>query len=257
MAVDIPHDDDVGSNNRYYKHKITDYITALQSGIRENANPACQVYVPKTYAWDNNTSTTADITWLRANTNLIGSRDSTYTTNASQTRDLRSINIWDAWGTYDSVADMIGDGSDAQIQQNSRATATSVSNGLFVGRLTHSTAELSLANFTIFVTELAKYNGKGISIVPFSTVATAVTTSGSWTESGSGTGIWNRTYSSSDFHLQANSPAINAGVDVGLCAGTDFRGWPACVGKAPPIGALTPRHRVVRLGNSWVGIYQP
>jgi hypothetical protein len=38
-----------------------------------------------------------------------------------------------------------------------------------------------------------------------------------------------------DFHLQPSSPAINAGVDVGLTS--DFRGKPVPIGSAPDIGA--------------------
>ncbi len=59
--------------------------------------------------------------------------------------------------------------------------------------------------------------------------------------------------SSSDFHLQPGSPAINAGVDVGLTS--DYRGL-SIVG-APDIGAYESRHRTVRVGNSWIGVYQP
>lgn len=101
--------------------------------------------------------------------------------------------------------------------------------GIWANFLAHNQYELTVAQWDLMLATMQEY-ADSILILPTADAYNYVTTSGLW----SGTGTYTRTWvDGSDYRLKGGSPAINAGIDVGLT--TDFNGKP--LRGVPDIGA--------------------
>ena len=212
VATGIPFDDDTSANNRYFKEEITNSISDLETALHED--PTCASYTVKTIGFPYNQASDQVLTWIKANTNLIGARENDNSTAvASQKVYLGSIDVFNAYNrpTY---TDFVGDGTQATIQKSARVMATQASNGYFTGILAHTTSEMTNQQWDWMLDELVKYKtAYNITIDSFANLINTIKTSGSWTNS-SGS-IWTRTFSGNDdFRLTSSSPMINTGTTV-------------------------------------------
>ena len=133
----------------------------------------------------------------------------------------------------DIQADTTSGDATADIQTNTNGLmACLAETGSIATILSHSTSELTAAEWGVVLDEVVKWNGKVTYTLNMQDAITAIMAFA--TDDGDGTLSYAWT-DSSDYRLLSSSPAINAGVDVGLTS--DYRGKPVPIGSAPDIGA--------------------
>jgi|GEM_PF-3495168 len=221
VAVSIPYDDNTGPSNRRYTDEISGAIAELESAIHEDASLSS--YTVKTMAFPYNSSSTAVINWIKANTNLLATRSSSYSAVRPDKVWLNNLNLYnidkeeervDTYGTGYSLLTLAQQKS--RIEQSARVMATSVSNGYIMGMLNHNEATgLTIQEFDWYLDELVKYKQLyNYQITTLADIANQIRTSGNWTDAGGG--FWTRSFSGSDnFSPLYLSPLINAGTTVG------------------------------------------
>jgi hypothetical protein len=150
---------------------------------------------------------------------------------------LSSVNIYNTDGLLWATTNFKGDGSEAQIRKTARHQFV---HGQMTGQVhiynTHTSSDSTVNQMLWWVDELTKLGATFITFPQFIAMIRADhSTSDSLT--------YTKTYPDiSDYHLQSGSPAINAGVDVGLT--TDYQGR-SIVGL-PDIGAYEFTSSVLR-----------
>lgn len=220
-ATSIPFDDDTGPDNRYYKGEITNAIADLESALHED--PGCSAYQVKTMAFPYNEASDRVITWIGANTSLIGTRGNYIVGDNYNKSSLKQINIFNAYSDatfsgqkgsdYDSLTDAE---KQSKMKDAAKIMATYASNGLYVGMLSHYAYQVSLQDFTWMLDELVNYrDAYNLRIDSFGNIANEIRTSGDWTASSTAVGYFERTFAGADdFTPRFNSPLIDAGTTV-------------------------------------------
>jgi len=135
--------------------------------------------------------------------------------------------------------------NEAETRYKARALAfVAAHTGLAIGILAHSTAEMTIEQWTWALDEWSKY-GADLIVTSRQCFRDIISASGSgWTNDGDGT--YSRIYKNvtDNYALKSTSPCINTGADMGLA--TDFDENPIEDG-IPDIGAFEYQHSV---GNS-------
>jgi hypothetical protein len=220
---------DATAASGYYKTEISDPKTWLATTIINGAGNVTDPQTGVTYVCRSFGSPfnkyDAD-----ANTAMIAAGYAQGGANQLDTSFGNSLNAYAV--TSVSMAYLKGDGTEAIVRKNARELAFSVAqSGIVVMMLAHSTTDLTIAQWEYALDEWQK---SGANVTSFQSVMDHVR-AGSWTDNLDGT--FSRTYATyNDYHLQAGSPAINAGVDVGLTSDIDGKMVPSS-GTAVDIGA--------------------
>ena len=182
---------------------------------------------PATMAYPYGALSDAAEAYIKASRTLTAVRGTGVTTGA--TDRLSSMNIWRVW-TTSGATHIKGDGTEASIRANSRDLyVQALINGSNIAILVHNATDMTVQQVTWMIDEL--YN-LGVTFVTFKEMMDAIIADHTSTDGI----IYTKTYSDNDdFHLSSGSPAINAGVDVGLTSDSEGKAVP--YGAAPDIGA--------------------
>lgn len=152
--------------------------------------------------------------------------------SANGGRFLTNIPIYDIRVLASDHA-VFGDKSEAVLKRNGAALAAmAASTGRIYTLLSHNATELTTDQIGWFLS--GALTVPGIEIVTLKTAVDHIRDSESWADADADGERWTRTFTdASDYRLSPSSPAINAGVNVGLTS--DFLGNP--IKGLPDIGA--------------------
>jgi hypothetical protein len=144
------------------------------------------------------------------------------------TYSLDSIYLY---GSYGVLASKYCKGAEATTRAAVRHLIALVKGtGAYVQLYGHTAADCSIADLGYLINEVQ------LAGIPFLNVKEASASIRADHTSADGDLTWTKTYTNiSDYHLKAGSPAINAGVSVGLVS--DYSGGTVPKGSAPDIGA--------------------
>jgi hypothetical protein len=220
-----------GNNYPFWEAEIGDNLTAIAGWT--GVTPTTLAY-----PWgDVGTSYCAGLTNYLLTKGIIGAR----TTGATNFL-LSNMNVYQV--TPLSYTYFKGDGLEATVRKAvNHYVEYARWAGIILVPMSHSTTSLSIEQIGWIANELSKL---GIPMVTFKQALTAIRSNHSTADNIT----YTKTYTDiSDFHLQPNSPARRAGVDVGLS--TDYAGRP--VGNPPSIGAYeySGGRKPMRFGGKW------
>jgi len=216
---------DTTAQTGFFKVEIADPMTHLNNNLGDLIDPQTnQYYSCKTFVFPHSVYTNDAITAvMNAGYKMCG----IIAINKSMTADLDLFRIYIC-----SASSYLKDTTEALVRQRARAIGFAVKQGLIVQVIAHNASELTAEQWGWAIDEWLKMGIPADHITSAQLVAKYIEESGLWTSQGSG--VWTREYEDDDYHLTANSPCINTGLDLGLMKDFEERSIP-CEEK-PEIG---------------------
>jgi hypothetical protein len=229
QSVPITLNLDLAPTYRFYVDEITDAATEFASLLG---------FTTTVYSWPYGNNNDTVIAWMQANSTMLGARAIDPVPSSLQ---LASLPIYKT-SAATVAARIKGDGSEATIRANARNMCVYARmTGLLYSTYSHTASDFSAQQYEWLIDELLSC---GVTFMTYGDAIAAIRADHATADNLTFT----KTYTdASNFHIQGNSPARNAGVDVGLT--TDIEGKP--IRGLPDIGAYEFQPKQ---GNSLLGI---